>query len=395
MIARPPSIASVVASVATVAPPADVASVASVATAVAPGHVATVAPVATPAAPTARAGIPVATVATRQIAVATANPLMNKASCHTFHSGHSSGTDSGIGDLCYPWGEERRGRASILSLGSGKCGHCGHWPLFSMTYQWPHQTSMWPLWPLATIARPSTHLRHRGPLTLTPVAPSAPLRQRVRGPPPIGDPEPKRATTASSAKNQTVIALTTTTPFTETIMASTNLAFAAADASLPAIGMVAPVGAMLSLDLGTTTGWALRLASGAVESGTMSFRPTRYDGGGMRYLRFRSWLDGIAADAAGIAAVYFEEVRRHIGTDAAHLYGGFLATLTSWCEQHGIPYEGVPVGTIKRHVTGKGNADKSAVLAAVRARGFAPADDNEADAIAILLWAIETKGGVR
>jgi hypothetical protein len=26
---------------------------------------------------------------------------------------------------------------------------------------------------------------------------------------------------------------------------------------------------------------------------------------------------------------------------------------------------------------------------------YSPADDNEADAIAILLWAIETQGGVR
>ena len=29
-----------------------------------------------------------------------------------------------------------------------------------------------------------------------------------------------------------------------------------------------------------------------------------------------------------------------------------------------------------------------------RAKGFSPVDDNEADAIAILLWAIETRGGV-
>jgi Holliday junction resolvasome RuvABC endonuclease subunit len=72
-----------------------------------------------------------------------------------------------------------------------------------------------------------------------------------------------------------------------------------------------------------------------------------------------------------------------------------LATLTAWCEQHRVPYQGVPVRKIKRHVTGKGNADKAAVIAAVRARGFSPADDNEADAIAILLWAIETHGGVR
>jgi Holliday junction resolvasome RuvABC endonuclease subunit len=87
-------------------------------------------------------------------------------------------------------------------------------------------------------------------------------------------------------------------------------------------------------------------------------------------------------------------VRRHIGTDAAHLYGGFLATLTAWAEQRGA-YQGVPVGTIKRHATGKGNAGKDEVIASVRAKGFKPTDDNEADAIAILLWAIETKGGVR
>ncbi|WP_428523463.1 hypothetical protein [Pseudorhodoplanes sp.] len=93
--------------------------------------------------------------------------------------------------------------------------------------------------------------------------------------------------------------------------------------------------------------------------------------------------------------VAVELQRAAVGTDAAHLYGGFLATLSAWCEQRTIAYQGVPVGTIKRHVAAKGNADKAAVMAAVRARGFSPADDNEADAIAILLWAIETEGGVR
>jgi hypothetical protein len=153
--------------------------------------------------------------------------------------------------------------------------------------------------------------------------------------------------------------------------------------------------AVIALDLGTTTGWAIQSVGLAIESGTVSFRPSRYDGGGMRYLRFGAWLDSLAADITLPAAIYFEEVRRHAGTDAAHLYGGFLATLTSWCEQRAIAYQGVPVGTIKRHITGKGNADKAAVIAAVRDRGFRPADDNEADAIAILLWAIETRGGAR
>lgn len=178
-------------------------------------------------------------------------------------------------------------------------------------------------------------------------------------------------------------------------MASTTLPVAHIDASPPAIGLASARSAILALDLGTATGWAMQLVGGQIESGTTSFRPSRYDGGGMRYLRFRGWLDGIAADAAGIAAIYFEEVRRHLGTDAAHLYGGFLATLTAWCELRNIPYEGVPVGSIKWHVTGKCNADKQAVITAVRARGFHPADDNEADAIAILLWVIETRGGLR
>ena len=58
-----------------------------------------------------------------------------------------------------------------------------------------------------------------------------------------------------------------------------------------------------------------------------------------------------------------------------------------------IAYQGVPVGTIKRYATGKGNADKAAMVAAMRARGFAPADDNEANALALLLWATDAEGG--
>jgi hypothetical protein len=151
--------------------------------------------------------------------------------------------------------------------------------------------------------------------------------------------------------------------------------------------------AVLALDLGTTTGWALRSEHGRITSGTMAFKPSRFEGGGMRYLRFSSWLSEVARHSNGLARIVFEEVRRHAGTDAAHIYGGFLAHLAAWCEEWSIAYEGVPVGTIKRFATGKGNADKAAMIAAVRARGFAPADDNEADAIALLLWATDPQGG--
>lgn len=152
---------------------------------------------------------------------------------------------------------------------------------------------------------------------------------------------------------------------------------------------------LLALDLGTTTGWALRDHTGLITSGTVSFRPGRYDGGGMRYLRFSNWLGELDRLSGPIAAIWFEEVRNHKGVDASHIYGGLMATLTAWAELRGVPYQGVPVGTIKKHATGKGNANKAAMIAATRARGFSPADDNEADAIAILLWAIETRRGAR
>ncbi|WP_375610745.1 MULTISPECIES: crossover junction endodeoxyribonuclease RuvC [unclassified Bartonella] len=144
------------------------------------------------------------------------------------------------------------------------------------------------------------------------------------------------------------------------------------------------INTILFLDLGTKTGWALREADGFITSDTEHFQSRRFEGGGMRYLRFKKWLTELKRSVDEIDAVYFEEVRRHVGTDASHVYGGFLATLTAWCEHHQIPYEGIPVGTIKKAMTGKGNASKAEMIKAMRAKGHAPCDDNEADALAIL-----------
>jgi hypothetical protein len=68
----------------------------------------------------------------------------------------------------------------------------------------------------------------------------------------------------------------------------------------------------------------------------------------MRYLRFTNWLTELDQLSGPIAAIWYEEVRRHAGTDAAHVYGGLMAVLTAWAELRGVPYQGVPVGTIKR-----------------------------------------------
>lgn len=140
--------------------------------------------------------------------------------------------------------------------------------------------------------------------------------------------------------------------------------------------------AVLALDLGTSCGWAYRYYD-AIISGAWDLRPRRFEGGGMRYVQFIKELDALHA-AKPIAIVYFEEVRAHKGVDAAHVYGGLMATLQTWCEAKNIPYAGVPVGKIKRFATGKGNAPKEAVILACEDWGYRPKTSDEADALALL-----------
>ncbi len=149
---------------------------------------------------------------------------------------------------------------------------------------------------------------------------------------------------------------------------------------------------LFALDLGTHTGWALH-KDGQIYSGTQSFKGDRFSGGGMMMLKFRNWLETMHQTSGHIDVIVFEEVRRHAGTTAAHLYGGFLGQMSAWAEENEIPYQGVPVGTIKRHATGKGNASKEEIVRAMVERGFSPMDDNEADALALIRYAIDMKIG--
>lgn len=148
---------------------------------------------------------------------------------------------------------------------------------------------------------------------------------------------------------------------------------------------------ILCLDLGTTTGWAIAQDGLLTDSGTQCFRGGRFDGGGMRFLRFKRWLEEMNGSDGDFETIYFEEVRRHMGVDAAHAYGGFMAHLTAWCEQHEIAYQGVPVGTIKKAATGKGNAGKGEMIKAAFDRGVAVCDDNQADAVCLAFAVLDGK----
>lgn len=125
----------------------------------------------------------------------------------------------------------------------------------------------------------------------------------------------------------------------------------------------------LGIDPGTACGWAILDEHGnRIGSGVWDLSPQRHEGAGMRYLRLRHYLNDALNSVSRIDAVGYEEVARHAGTQAAHIYGGIVATVQTWCENANIPYSGVPVGTVKRTATGKGSASKVAMIQAANVR---------------------------
>jgi Holliday junction resolvasome RuvABC endonuclease subunit len=143
---------------------------------------------------------------------------------------------------------------------------------------------------------------------------------------------------------------------------------------------------VLALDLGSHTGHALLRADGRIESGTERFNAKAKDGEGMRFVYFKQWLREVKTCNPELSRIAFERVIGGVPGQvyAAQVYGGFLATLMVFCEHHGIPYEGLHVGTIKKAWTGNGAAKKQDMINRCRELSFDPKTDNEADAIAIL-----------
>lgn len=143
-----------------------------------------------------------------------------------------------------------------------------------------------------------------------------------------------------------------------------------------------------TFDLGTKTGFAIYGQGKLQTSGTKDFKTKRIEGGGMKFLRFERWLDDLERTYGCPNEIYFEEVRRHSGVLAGHVFGGYLAILTKWAEEKVVPHSGIPVGAIKKNITGNGAASKGKVMNAVTTRyGLFAEDDNHADALAILAYA--------
>lgn len=155
---------------------------------------------------------------------------------------------------------------------------------------------------------------------------------------------------------------------------------------------------ILALDLGTYCGFALS-CGGVITYGTRNLSARAKDGPGQRWLKFRAMLGNHYAAAGEIHAIYYEHViahgtREHPNVIAAHVYGGFLAHLEAWCDVQRVRLVPVSVGTVKKVWTGRGNANKDAMVAEARKRGFKVGadEDDTADALAILHVGLKQEG---
>lgn len=150
---------------------------------------------------------------------------------------------------------------------------------------------------------------------------------------------------------------------------------------------------ILALDCATSTGWAISDDDTLVGFGTMTFELRRGESAGMRFLRFDAWLEDLWKLAGPFDLVRFERAH-HRGGAATELCVGFTTRVMSWAAKHGAEYEGVPTGTWKKQVVGKGNADKEECRAAVivawndalTSLRRSPANFDESDALGILAY---------
>lgn len=150
---------------------------------------------------------------------------------------------------------------------------------------------------------------------------------------------------------------------------------------------------ILALDLGTRCGWALLTAHGRVESGTETFDLKRHESRGMRWVHFNRWLDEMLAHSGTVPRVGLVIYEKPLGRFATSGAAGEIALgmstrIDEACARLDIDHTALPPATLKKWTTGKGNAGKPEMMAAVERRwGRRVDDDNEADAFALLMYA--------
>jgi Holliday junction resolvasome RuvABC endonuclease subunit len=165
-------------------------------------------------------------------------------------------------------------------------------------------------------------------------------------------------------------------------------------------------GRVLAIDPGLHFAWAVGVWPAQPTIGMIDLRDVGPDRG-HQFWHLGRFLRGLIHEQ-NPSQICYEAVHRHLGADAAHIYGGILAVILLEAWEAGVPTRGIGVGTAKKaavpdilsreartRIARKKGAEippvntKVAVLQAIRERfphlkvdGF-----DQADAVAIWLAA--------
>lgn len=145
---------------------------------------------------------------------------------------------------------------------------------------------------------------------------------------------------------------------------------------------------ILSLDLGSKTGWACQFTDGRRESGVQDFSLKRGESPGMRYIRFNAWLVELIGLGRPELIVY--EMPHHRGGAATEILNGLATRVQEHCARFKIDHHAVHSATLKKWATGSGRASKEDMIKEFEKRtGKKPISDDEADAYMLLLLAMD------
>lgn len=155
---------------------------------------------------------------------------------------------------------------------------------------------------------------------------------------------------------------------------------------------------ILSLDIGTTCGWAFSKGGKIVAWGVQDFKVRGDDphSSGNRFMKFYNWLN----DFGGVDEVYYERVGGfQLSQGADEVYYGMLAVIRMFCAGYRIPLVGMHTSTLKHQFTGNGRAKKDEMCALAHRLGWTGGrvgtdqDHDACDAIA-LIFCIQKGFGV-
>lgn len=140
---------------------------------------------------------------------------------------------------------------------------------------------------------------------------------------------------------------------------------------------------ILAIDQASNCGWAI---SNEVY-GVWDLTTRKDEDNGMKLIRFRNKLKEIC-QSEGIEVIVYERVAGQHANAIIHA-AKLVAIIETFCKDNGLNYASFSAAEIKKFATGKGNANKEAMIKAAGNYGYTGTDDNIADALHI--WNLAQK----